>query len=612
MRLMQILNHFVASLALAGGLRDMATLRKYQQDAVDCAIDWCKRSIEPAVLDLATGAGKSHIIAAIAAELHRVSGGKHVLCLAPSAELVTQNREKYLATGNPASLYSASAGGKCLRHPVVFGTPGTVKSAARRIGSRFCAVIIDEAHGITPTVRGIINAMREQNDKLRVIGLSATPYRLNTGYIYAIDDKDRAVHDCKDPYFAKLLYRVPARYLIDNGYLTQPIVSDIGGDHYSTLHMELNSRGQFDAKDVDRAFIGKGRKTAAIVADIIERCKERKGVMIFAATIQHAQEIMESLPPVLSAIVTGDTNKNQRASIINRFKRHELKYLVNVSVLTTGFDAPHVDAIAIMRATESVGLLQQIIGRGLRICDGKQNCIVLDYAENVERHCPDGDVFNPQIKVRGGKTEESEQIEVNCPECGTTNIVNVRPNPDQFKISKDGYFVDLAGNKSGIPAHFARRCAGLLPIGRGELRQCEYRWMGKECPKCLHHNDIAARYCEQCKAELVDPNEKLRVDFKRYKKDPTNLQTDRVLDWSVQETLSRAGNPCLAVTYDTEWRKFTVWYNDKMKSRWNKFVNSTDSGKKMPETVTYKKNPESGFFEIYDYGRPHDEISAVA
>jgi DNA repair protein RadD len=592
-------------------------LREYQQTAVSEAVSWCKRSVEPALLDLATGSGKSHIIAAIAAELHRVSGGKHVLCLAPGAELVTQNREKYLATGNPASVYSASAGGKCLRHPVVFGTPGTVKGAARRIGSRFCAVIIDEAHGITPTVRGIIDAMREQNDKLRVIGLSATPYRLNTGYVYAIDEKGRAVHDCKEPYFAKLLCRVPARLLIDQGFLTQPVVSDIGGDHYQTLHMQLNARGQFDAKDVDRAFIGQGRKTAAIVADIVERCKERNGVMIFAATVQHAHEIMESLPPSLSAIVTGDTKKNQRASIINRFKRRELKYLVNVSVLTTGFDAPHVDAIAIMRATESVALLQQIIGRGLRICDGKQDCIVLDYAENVERHCPDGDVFNPQIKVRGGKDGEAEQIEVDCPECATTNIVQPRPNPDEFKIDRNGYFLDLTGQrimteKGPMPGHYARRCAGLLPIGRGELRQCEYRWTGKECPQCLHHNDIAARYCAQCKAELVDPNEKLRVDFKRYKKDPTNLQTDRVLDWNVQETLSKAGNPCLAVTYDTEWRKFTVWYNEKMKSRWNKFVNSTSGGQKMPETITYKKNPESGFFDVYDYGRPHDEIQQSA
>lgn len=586
----------------------MATLRPYQQLAVDAAVIWCKRSIEPAVLDLATGAGKSHIIAAIAAELHRISGGKHVMCLAPSAELVTQNREKYLATGNPASIYSASAGGKCLRHPVVFGTPGTVKSAARRIGSRFCAVIIDEAHGITPTVRHIIDAMRSQNDKLRVIGLSATPYRLNTGYIYAIDDKDRAVHDCKEPYFAKLLYRVPAHYLIEQGYLTQPIVSDIGGDHYETLHMQVNSRGQFDAKDVDRAFIGRGRKTAAIVADIVERSRDRQGVMIFAATVQHAQEIMESLPPGLSAIVTGDTPKNQRTSIINMFKRRDLKYLVNVSVLTTGFDAPHVDVIAIMRATESVALLQQIIGRGLRKCDGKQNCIVLDYAENVERHCPDGDLFNPKIRTKGSNEDAESCLEVSCPECGTTNIVKPRPNPDQFSISTDGYFIDLAGNKTQIPGHFARRCAGLLPIGRGELRQCEYRWMGKECPQCTHHNDIAARYCEACKNELVDPNEKLRADFKRYKRDPTNLQTDRVLDWSVQETLSKAGNPCLAVTYDTEWRKFTVWYSERMRYKFDKFVNATDGGKKMPETVTYKKNPETGFYDVWDYGRPHDEI----
>ena len=102
--------------------------------------------------------------------------------------------------------------------------------------------------------------------------------------------------------------------------------------------------------------------------------------MLFAATVRHAEEVMASLPPDLSAMITGDTPKGERASIIARFKARRIKYLVNVAVLTTGFDAPHVDVIAILRKTESVGLLQQIIGRGLRLHDDKRDCLVLDYA----------------------------------------------------------------------------------------------------------------------------------------------------------------------------------------------------------------------------------------
>jgi len=103
--------------------------------------------------------------------------------------------------------------------------------------------------------------------------------------------------------------------------------------------------------------------------------------MFFAATVQHAEEVYASLPPEISAILTALTGKTKRKKIIASFKRQEIKYLVNVGVLTRGFDADHVDVIAILRATESVALLQQIIGRGLRIREGKEDCLILDYAE---------------------------------------------------------------------------------------------------------------------------------------------------------------------------------------------------------------------------------------
>lgn len=597
-------------------------LRPYQQRAHDAALDWVRQSIEPCLLDLATGAGKSHIVAALAASLHSVSNGKHVMCLAPSAELVTQNREKYLATGEPASVYSASAGGKCLRWPVVFGTPGTVKSAAKRIGNKFCAVIVDEAHGITPTVRRIIDDMRDGNPNLRVIGLSATPYRLGSGYIYRTDEKDRAMGDycARNPYFAKLVCRVPARLLIDEGYLTEPVIGSIG-DRYDTSALQLNSRGQFDAASVDRAFVGHGRKTAGIVAEVVDKCQDRQGVMFFAATVQHAKEVLASLPLMLSAIVTGETAKAERDSIIARFKDRRLKYIVNVSVLTTGFDAPHVDAIAILRATESVGLLQQIIGRGLRVSPGKSDCVVFDYAGNVERHCPDGDLFAPDVRARGSD-KEGEPVEIVCPDCNSINLVGLRPNPDQFKMNKYGYFVDLSGQTIGtdsgpMPAHFARRCTAEHPAPGGRLLRCEYRWTSKKCPQCDVDNDIAARYCCECKAEIVDPNTKLIADFKALKLDPTRVQTDRVVGWESKPTVSRKGNNCLMVTYRTEYRQFTVWYMPEAKGgrpllNWQIFDMSTNGGQDMPATVTYKKDADSGMFEVYEYGRKPDEVPAMA
>ena len=540
------------------------TLRPYQKEAHDAVVSWIKKNRTPCLIEAATGAGKSHIISSIAKTVHDISKGKHVLVLQPSAELVEQNAEKYRATGSKCSLFSASAGEKSLRYPVVFGTPLTVKNRISRFGNQFSAVVIDECHGITPTVLSIIEAMREANENLRVIGLSATPYRMNTGYIFALwpDGKPVPEGETKEPYFGACVYRIRARSLIEQGYLTPPVIGGIGVASYETLNMQVNSRGQFEASDIDRAFHGHGRKTAEIIADIVGQSRDREGVMIFAATVRHAEECMASLPPALSAIVTGETPKADRKRILASFKARKIKYLVNVSVLTTGFDAPHVDVIAVLRATESVGLLQQIVGRGLRLSPGKTNCLVLDYAQNLDRHCPDGDIFSPEIKVRGGDKGEAK-LSCECPDCGIENEFSARPNEENYAVDKFGYFLDLDGLQietewGAMPAHFGRRCQGKMTIA-GDLVQCGYRWTSKPCPSCDAPNDIAARYCTTCKAEIVDPNEKLRLDFKQLKKDPTKIQCDEVTDWRIVPGISRAGKEVDRVDVVTPYRSFSYW-----------------------------------------------------
>jgi DNA repair protein RadD len=127
-------------------------LRDYQQEAFDATIKYIKECYDPCLLELATGAGKSHIVAAIA---EYISGKGKVLCLAPSKELTEQNHSKYLSTGNPASFFSASIS-KSLRHNVVFGTPKTVLNSIDRFGKEFVTIVIDEAHGITPTIKQIV------------------------------------------------------------------------------------------------------------------------------------------------------------------------------------------------------------------------------------------------------------------------------------------------------------------------------------------------------------------------------------------------------------------------------------------------------------------------
>ena len=588
-------------------------LRPYQSQAHDAAIDWIKKCTSPCVLELPTGSGKSLIVAAIANTLHKVSGGKHILCLVPSKELLEQNAEKYRDTGNECSLFSASVGETCLKHPVVFGTPVSVKNKIHRFGAKFCAVVLDEAHRITPTVKSIIESLVVHNPNLRVIGLSATPYRLGDGYIYRMDEHGNAhgENKAKKPYFNARVFTVYARDLIQQGYLTQPIIGAINSGHYDTLDMQLNSMGNFAKADVDKAYHGQGRLTSAIVGDIVSQAVDRQGIMIFAATVQHAHEVLESLPPGLSCIVTGATPKQEREQILRKFKARQLKYLVNVSVLTTGFDAPHVDLIAILRATESVSLLQQIIGRGLRIDDNKDDCLILDYAENIDRHCPDGDIFNPEIEASTDYVA-GEAIKAQCPECNAHNEFAPVINEAKHEVDVNGYFIDLEGIRletefGEMSAHHGRRCYGeVFNKTIKKLVRCSYRWTFKPCVHCEAENDIAARYCCECKGELIDPNSKLVSDFQMKKKDPTQIQTDKVVAMRATPTLSKAGNECLRVDFVTEYRSFPVWFTNKKPTAYANFLRATIHGQKEPNTITYRKDGD--FFRIYDYNRNADEV----
>lgn len=591
------------------------TLRPYQQAASDAAIAWMRQSIEPACIEAVTAAGKSHVIADMALRIHDMTG-KRVLCLAPSAELVVQNREKLIATGTPASMFSASAGIKDLRHPIVFGSPLTVKNRISRFQDGYAMVVLDECHGISPTVRGIIEEMRAGNPNLRVIGLTATPYRLGSGYIFrqwpdgTVNDDTRA----RDPYFTKCVYRITGPDLIAQGYLTRPVIGETGAEHYDTSALAVNSRGQFDAADVDRAYHGHGRKTAAIVADVVARSRDRMGVMLFAATVRHAEEVMASLPPDLSAMITGDTPKRERASIIARFKARRIKYLVSVAALTTGFDAPHVDVIAILRKMESVGLLQQIIGRGLRLHDDKLDCLVIEYAENIETHCPDGDLFAPEVKAgKGGG--DNEGLKCLCPDCGYENRFPAKPDTLEYAKDENGYCLDLTGRRvetewGPMPGHFGRRCWGMVQVPGGKVDRCGYRWTSKKCEACGAANDIAARYCVECKSEIVDPNEKLRMDFKAMKKDPMQPQCDEVVDARFVRGVSQRGAETVRAEWTTPYRKLTTWHmphapHAKGRRDWERFAAATADGTIPPRTISYVKEP-SGFYRALAFNAEPD------
>lgn len=595
----------------------MLTPRPYQQAAHDAVIDHWKKSTAPVVVEATTGAGKSVIVALLAKSLYDLSGGKRVLCLQPTADLVEQNAEKYKLIGERCSIYSASIS-KSLRHQVIFATEGTFKRVAKRLGHEFAGVIIDEAHRIMPTIQAIIDDMRLSSPNLRVCGLSATPYRLGTGYIYGVDEHDRALHEsvCKDPYFYKLVYAIRARELIEAGYLTPLRAGDINTSSYDTDGLKVQSNGSFSNATIKAAFEGWGRKTSAIIADVVAQTQNSRGVMIFAATVKHAEEIMASLHPDNARMVGGkvNTNRKDRKRVIDDFKAQKFTYLVSVGTMTTGIDFTHVDTIAILRATESVSLLQQIMGRGMRLHDGKHDCLVIDYANNLERHCPDGDLYKPEVKAKF-KGTGGEPIECLCESCNRINAFSARKNDEGFDIDAYGYFTDLAGErvlvenhkgeKVPLAAHHGRRC-NHYDLRSGE--RCSGRWSSKLCPVCEAENDIAARYCCGCKAELVNPNEKLIELHTQHKKDPTQWQTDEVLDMTFTPSISKAGNQMLVVDVMLSRRqiKFYLLENNSWQAQKKAFwASNTDNFTKPPRTITYRKKDD--FWEAGQFNAPTDD-----
>jgi len=597
-------------------------LRPYQQDAVDAVITHVKKRLSPSLLELATGAGKSLIVADLAKFFAKAAPNKRVLCIAPSKELVEQNAEKYELTGNHASIFCASAGKKCLRAQVIFASPQSALGTIQKIAHMgVSAIIIDEAHGMTATLKRLIDEVlayeingKVVNDKCRIIGMTATPYRMGTGYIYAIDatgetelhhDESKAI----EPFFSKLLYKITAGELVSDGYLSQVIIGE-NSDHYDTSSLVTNNMGKFNAKSVEKVFTGSS-KTERIVQGIIDKSSECMGVMIFASTISHAEEILGYLPDD-SQIVTGKLKKKERVNIIESFKAQIFKYIVNVDILTTGFDAPHVDHVAVLRATESASLFQQIIGRGLRLHDNKEYCLISDYAENIERHSLQSDIFTPEIKAKK-KSEAGEEITVICPACNAMSDKKRRNDPMYSGLQHDRFgnflvagteqetaggeyegtvlttqvldpstkddFGDCSFKEIPVPAHYSRRCSNPEAyIMSGKPIACEHRYSYKTCPDCLADNDIAARQCSQCKARLVDPNEKLTEKAGQAGIIATGeIKVLSCAGAKFEAYKSAAGNMSLKATYSTEIGAITAWHTKKQHWVFNRLAKANET-----------------------------------
>jgi DNA repair protein RadD len=382
------------------------TLRPYQREAIEAVYDHLRqRDDNPAVV-LPTAAGKTMVIGTICRDTVEHWNGR-ILILAHVKELLEQAVDKLHAMApdlwHRIGVYSAGLGSRDTEHSIIVAGIQSVYRRAQELG-RFDLVLIDEAHMVPPDGEGMYRTFladaKAINPNVRLIGLTATPFRMTTGTICSPENL-----------LNKVCYEVSVRELIVQGYLC-PLVAKGTREDLDTSGLHVRA-GEFVADEVE-ALMDQQSRVEAACAEIVEQTKDRHSVLVFAGGIQHAQHVSETLQRMGGQVATvfGETPDDERARTIAEFRAGRLKYLVNVGILTHGFDAPNIDCVALLRPTNSPGLYYQCCGRGFRLHPGKSNCLILDFGGNVLRHGPVDDL---RIKENGKGTGEAPAKK--CPEC---------------------------------------------------------------------------------------------------------------------------------------------------------------------------------------------------
>mgnify|MGYP000428855696 CR=1 FL=1 len=381
-------------------------LRPYQLEAVEAVYRHLRERDDNPCVVIPTAGGKTPVIASICRDAVQLWGGK-VLILAHVRELLEQAADKLRAVAPdlPFGLYSAGLNRRDLGYPVTIAGIQSVYKRAADIGA-VDLVIVDEAHLIPPDGEGMYRTLladlRQINPRVRVIGFTATPFRMRTGTICSPDNFLNAV-----------CYEIGVRELIVQGYLC-PLRTKAGTQKPDTDRLHVRA-GEYIASEVED-LMDEDALVLSACREIVQYTQDRNSVLIFASGIRHGQHIAQVLQERHGAecgFVCGDTLPFERDEALRRFRAGNLKYLCNINVLTTGFDAPNIDCVALVRPTLSPGFYYQMVGRGFRLHPGKHDCLVLDFGGNVLRHGP-----VDQLRASsGGSSGTGPPPAKECPEC---------------------------------------------------------------------------------------------------------------------------------------------------------------------------------------------------
>ena len=377
------------------------TLRDYQRKASDAAVNMFmnkRRFQKNGLLVLPTGAGKSLVISDIAARIDAP-----LLVFNPSKEILEQNVAKFQSYGIwDFGVYSASVGKKDINR-VTFAT---IKSVMNHMDdfAHFKYILIDECHQVN-SITGQYKEFIESEQRL-VIGLTATPYRLDKGSFG--QPMLKFLTRSRPRIFKCLLYYCQISELLAKGYLANLMYYDLTGKtSFDISRVRTNSTGaEFDEKSMRMELERCGFKdelfnwTQRVLTP--KKGAPRKGILVFTQFVKESEYLVRRLTKIgiTSAVVSADTSKREREQIIEDFKAGKIRVVANAATLTTGFDYPELDTIIMARATMSLSLWYQIVGRAIRPYPGKLGWIV-DLCGNVQRF---GHV---------------EDLRIECPEQGT-------------------------------------------------------------------------------------------------------------------------------------------------------------------------------------------------
>lgn len=467
--------------------------RPYQQEAITSTIEEIKKYAKQGksahlIIDAGPGAGKTLLMAFLAK--HVFERGGRVVQLARQPILAKQNYDEMYECGIPAALYAAKFNRRQVAQ-VTVATEGTIANSLHDMNKPVDLLLLDECHTLSPDdedtqmntiIRHLDDVTTKAGRKMHVVGLTGSPFRGVTP-LTSFD------------FWHDTVFNIGTDKLTELGYLSVPVFGFADADDDALDFSSVDTRSgswEFSEKELDEIAMSDAgkKKLVRILMQVIEKTKDRNQRIVFASTKRHAREIRRILIALgidksKIGLVTDDSSESEKDRVIKLSKEGKLDWLINVSVLTTGFNSPLIDVVVYLRPIGSLVLLIQSMGRGARLLEDwmkeagfhKENYLVLDYAGVFDRlgHLLDDPTTGEALAQR----DKSRGKDKPCPRCHEMN------------------------------SKAARRCRGKDESEPD--KRCGFFWQSQTCPDCGTENDIAATECRNpsCRRELRDSNKAL-------------------------------------------------------------------------------------------------------